>query len=381
MADLGAEVVKIEPPGGDDSRRMGPFEGDESYCFAQVNRNKRSIGLDIKDPRGLEILLALAKQSDFFVENFRPGTATRLGCGYDAIRRVRPDVIYCSVSGYGQTGPYATRPAYDIVTQGVGGFLSFTGHPGAPPAKIGIAINDIAGATTAVQAMLAAHIARLNGSGGQYVDLSLVECALAWTVWEAAAFFGTGEVPTQTGTRHRRSAPYQAFKTRDGYITIGANTERMWRALCQEVLERPDLLEDKRYSTSADRVRYAADLEADIESVLLGDGTEHWVARLLAAGVAAGPVNRYDEALGDPQAAARGLVTQVRHPTMGMIDVLASPLRLSATPPEIRRHPPRFGEHTLEILSEAGVSDDDAAVLVADGVALTPAGDSRRTRT
>jgi crotonobetainyl-CoA:carnitine CoA-transferase CaiB-like acyl-CoA transferase len=174
------------------------------------------------------------------VENFRPGTVDRLGCGYETVRARNPEVVYCAISGFGQTGPYAQRPAYDIVVQGMAGFLSMTGHPDGPPAKVGIAINDIAGGLAAVQAILAAHIAKLTGAGGQYIDISLLEAGLAWTVWEAAALFGGGEVPAAAGTRHRRSAPYQAYRTSDGYVTIGANTDRMWRALCTTVLRRPE---------------------------------------------------------------------------------------------------------------------------------------------
>ena len=235
LGDLGADVIKVERlPDGDDSRAMGPFRDGESYCFAQVNRNKRGVALDLKHPDGLKALLALAARSDVVVENFRPGTAERLGCGYDAVRAVRPDVIYCSISGFGQTGPYAQRPAYDIIAQGISGFLSMTGHPGGPPAKSGIALNDIAGGVTAVQAILAAYIARLRGEGGQYIDTSLVESGVAWTVWEAAAYFGSGEVAAPAGTRHRRNAPYQAYRTKDGYVTVGGNTQRMWQALCTQ---------------------------------------------------------------------------------------------------------------------------------------------------
>src|SRR5690348_17988035 len=189
---------------------MGPFGDGESYCFAQVNRNKRGVALDLKHPDGLTALLALAARSDVVVENFRPGTAERLGCGYDAVRAVRPDVIYCSISGFGKTGPYAQRPSYDIIAQGISGFLSMTGHPGGPPAKSGIALNDIAGGVTAVQAILAAYIARLRGEGGQYIDTSLVGSGIAWPVWGPAASFGRGEVAAPAGPRLRRTAPNKA---------------------------------------------------------------------------------------------------------------------------------------------------------------------------
>jgi crotonobetainyl-CoA:carnitine CoA-transferase CaiB-like acyl-CoA transferase len=382
LADLGADVIKVERlPGGDDSRTMGPFLEGESYCFAQVNRGKRGVALDLKQPAGLEALLAIAATVDIVVENFRPGTTERLGCDYASVRALNPAVIYCSISGFGQTGPYARRPAYDIIAQGISGFLSMTGQPGGAPAKVGIAINDVAGGSAAVQAILAAHIARLGGQGGQYIDLSLVEAGVAWTVWEAAAWFGAGEVASAAGTRHRRSAPYQAFRTQDGYVTIGANTERMWRALCVDVLHRPDWLGSEKYATSHTRLANVDALERDIESVLGTDTTEHWVAALLAAGVPGGPVNTYDQMLVDPQLVARGVTTTVEHPSMGTLRALSSPLRMSVTPPEITRPAPVFGQHSAEVLAACGYSPDDvhglheAGIVFDAGLATAPAPD------
>jgi crotonobetainyl-CoA:carnitine CoA-transferase CaiB-like acyl-CoA transferase len=369
LADLGADVIKIERlPGGDDSRTMGPFLDGESYCFAQVNRGKRGVALDLKQPAGLEALLAIAARVDVVVENFRPGTTEKLGCDYETVRALNPDVIYCSISGFGQTGPYAQRPAYDIIAQGMSGFLSMTGQPDGPPAKVGIAINDVAGGSAAVQAILAAHIARLGGQGGQYIDLSLVEAGVAWTVWEAAAYFGAGEVASAVGTRHRRSAPYQAFRTQDGYVTIGANTERMWKALCVEVLDRPDWLGSDKYATSHARLLNVDDLERDMEAVLATQTTEYWVATMLEHGIPAGPVHTYDQMLIDPQLAARDVTTTVEHPTMGTLRALSSPLRMSGTPPQISRPAPVFGQHSAEILGEYGYSADDIDALHDAGV-------------
>jgi crotonobetainyl-CoA:carnitine CoA-transferase CaiB-like acyl-CoA transferase len=374
LGDLGADVIKVERlPGGDDSRTMGPFLNGESYCFAQVNRNKRGVALDLKNPAGRKALLTIAARSDIVVENFRPGTTRRLGCDYDAVRAVSPDVIYCSISGFGQTGPYAERPAYDIIAQGIGGFLSMTGQPGGPPAKVGIALNDVAGGATAVQAILAAYIARLRGAGGQYIDTSLVESGVAWTVWEAAAYFGSGEVAAPAGTRHRRSAPYQAYRTKDGYITVGANTERMWQALCAVVLNRPDWVSRPEYASAQARLAHVDDLERDIESVLATDTTEHWVAAMLAAGVPAGPVNTYDQVIADPHLVARGATTTVEHSAMGTLRALSSPLRLSKTPPEIRRGAPVFGEHTAEVLRSFGYTAGEITALQEAGVLYDPA--------
>jgi crotonobetainyl-CoA:carnitine CoA-transferase CaiB-like acyl-CoA transferase len=374
LGDLGADVIKVERlPGGDDARAMGPFRDGQSFCFAQVNRNKRGVAIDLRHPEGRQALLALAARSDVVVENFRPGTAERLGCGYDAVRAVRPDVIYCSISGFGQTGPYAQRPAYDIIAQGISGFLSMTGYPGGPPAKSGIALNDIAGGVTAVQAILAAYIARLRGEGGQYIDTSLVEAGVAWTVWEAAAYFGTGEVAAPAGTRHRRNAPYQAFRTSDGYVTVGGNTERMWHALCTEVLGRPDWTSRPEYATAAGRLAHGDELERDIESVLVTDTTEHWVGAMLAAGVPAGPVNTYDQMIADPHLTARGVTTTVQHPVLGPVRMLSSPLRLSKTPPRIQRAAPLLGQHTAQVLGSLGYPDEEVSALQAAGAVYDPA--------
>ena len=374
LGDLGADVIKVERlPGGDDARAMGPFRDGQSYCFAQVNRNKRGVAIDLRHPEGRRALLTLAARSDVVVENFRPGTAERLGCGYDAVRTVRPDVIYCSISGFGQTGPYAQRPAYDIIAQGISGFLSMTGYPGGPPAKSGIALNDIAGGVTAVQAILAAYIARLRGEGGQYIDTSLVEAGVAWTVWEAAAYFGSGEVAAPAGTRHRRNAPYQAFRTRDGYVTVGGNTERMWQALCAEVLGRPDWPSRPEYATAQDRLAHGDELERDIQSVLVTDTTAHWVDAMLAAGVPAGPVNTYDQMIADPHLAARGVTTTVQHPVLGQVRMLSSPLRMSKTPPRVSRAAPLLGEHTAQVLGSLGYPDEEVSALQAAGAVYDPA--------
>jgi crotonobetainyl-CoA:carnitine CoA-transferase CaiB-like acyl-CoA transferase len=369
LGDLGADVIKVERlPGGDDSRAMGPFTGGESYCFAQVNRNKRGVALDLKRAEGRTALLAIAATADIVVENFRPGTTARLGCDYDTVRALNPDVIYCSISGFGQTGPYAQRPSYDIIAQGISGFLSMTGHPDGPPAKVGIALNDVAGGATAVQAILAAYIARLRGEGGQYIDTSLLESGVAWTVWEAAAYFGSGEVAAPAGTRHRRNAPYQAFRTKDGYVTVGANTQRMWQALCAEVLGHPEWASRPEYADVPARLAHVDELERDIESVLVRETTEHWVSALLDAGIPAGPVNTYDQAISDPHLAERGATTTVTHPVLGEMRALSSPLRLSRTPPRIRRAAPVFGQHTAEVLTAAGYTEGQVAALHEAGV-------------
>jgi crotonobetainyl-CoA:carnitine CoA-transferase CaiB-like acyl-CoA transferase len=368
LGDMGADVVKIErPQHGDDTRRLGPHRNGESFCFAMVNRNKRSVGLDIGSPQGRETLLALAETADVVVENFRPGVTARLGIDYDAVTAVNPDAIYCSITGFGQDGPYRDRPGFDIIAQGVCGFLRMTGQPGDRPAKFGIAINDLIAGSTAVQAILSAYIHRLATDEGQYIDLSLVDAGLALTLWESAAYFGSGELPAATGTRHRRNAPYQAYRTSDGYVTIGGNTEPMWTALCTEVLEAPHLLDDPRYQGKDARLEHVDELERDIEEVLVTRPTSDWIDRLARAGVPGGPVYTYDQTLADEHVNARGMVREVTHPRMGEIRTLASPIRFSETPLDELRPAPWLGQHTAEVLGEIGMDAGRIDALFAAG--------------
>ncbi|MQA80107.1 MAG: CoA transferase [Streptosporangiales bacterium] len=368
LGDMGADVVKVErPPAGDDVRALGPYVNGESYCFAMVNRNKRSIGLDVSTPRGRDVLMAIARTADVVVENFRPGVTERLGIDYASVRAERPDVVYCSITGFGQDGPYRDRPGFDIIAQGLCGFLRMTGQPDERPAKVGFAVNDLVAGTLAVQAVLAAYIHRLQTGEGQYIDLSLVEAGLALTVWEAAAYFGSGELPEQSGTRHRRNAPYQAYRTSDGYVTIGGNTEPMWRVLCTDVLKAPELLADPRYADKDARLANVEALEADIERVTVAEPTRTWVERMDAAGVPGGPVLRYDEALADEHMLARGMVTEVEHPTMGTIRTLVPAAKLSATPLRLRLPSPGVGEHTGDVLTESGLTAAQVGELFDDG--------------
>jgi crotonobetainyl-CoA:carnitine CoA-transferase CaiB-like acyl-CoA transferase len=295
LADMGAEVVKIEAfPEGDGSRRFDPKVNGESYCFAVLNRNKKSVGLNMKDPRGKEIFLKLARDADIIMENYRPGVTRKLGIDYESIRQLNPDIIYCSVSGFGQTGPYSQKGGFDIIAQGMSGIMTMTGDAGGRPAKVGIAMNDIAAGSTALYSILAAYIKRLKTGEGAYLDTSLLEAGLAWTYWEAGAFFGSGEIPVATGTRHRRSTPYQAYRTQDAYVTVGANNEKLWTAFCRQVLERPEMIEDPRFKTLAARLKNIDALQSEIEQVFAKHPTEHWVGKLDAAGV---PAARYSRTI------------------------------------------------------------------------------------
>jgi len=371
MADMGADVVKVERfPGGDDSRRLAPKVNGESYPFAMPNRGKRSLALDLKDTRGRDAFLELAATADFVIENFRPGVMQRLGIGYDAVRAVRPDIVYCSISGFGQTGPYRDRPGFDIMAQGVSGLMRMTGFPDGRPAKVGIAICDLAAGATALYSMLGAHLVRQSTGAGQQIDISLVDSALGWTLWEAGAYFGAGEVPTGTGTRHRRSTPYAAYRTADGFVTLGANTERLWQRLCTDVLDRRDWLSDERFATLPDRMANIDELEREIEAITGQRPTADWIERLDAAGVPGGPVLSYDEALADPHVQARDMVTELDHPVFGRMRTIGIPAKMSGTPMHVGRAAPLLGEHTREVLESGGLAEDRVADLLADGVAF-----------
>jgi crotonobetainyl-CoA:carnitine CoA-transferase CaiB-like acyl-CoA transferase len=369
LAELGAEVIKVEQPGtGDDSRRLGPKVHGESYPFAMPNRSKRSVSVDLKDDRGRDVFVGMAREADLIIENFRPGVVKRLGIDYEALRRVRPEIIYCSISGFGQSGPYRDRPGFDIMAQGVTGLMRMTGQAGGRPAKVGIAVTDLAAGSTAIYSILAAEMLRRRTGEGQYIDISLVDAALAWTVWESGAYFADGEIPRATGTRHRRSTPYQAYRTADGFVTIGANNDRLWRRLVLDVLNTPAWLDDPRFVTLSARMAAIDELEREIEAITMTRTTADWIEALQAAGVPGGPVLTYDQALGDPHVAARKMVTELEHPIIGPMRTIAPPTKFSDLPYAVRGPAPWLGQHTTEVLRETGYADDEIEVLYADGV-------------
>ncbi len=363
LGDMGAEVVKIESFEGDTSRGFEPHVNGESYCYAVINRNKKSIALDLKEPRGLEVATRLATKADILLESFRPGAMAKLGLDYARLAQANPKLIYASISGFGQTGPYAGKGGFDIIAQGMSGILRMTGDPGGRPAKVGIAMNDIAGGVTALQGVLAAYIARLRSGAGRYLETSLLEAGLAWTQWEFAAYFGSGELPAATGTRHRRSAPYQAYRSKDGYVTVGANGEKLWRIFCTVVCGRPEWLDDPRFATQALRVRHADELERAIEKVFITQSTAYWVNKLDAAKIPAGPVYRYDEAMQDPQVIARNMVVDIDHPVIGPMKLLGLPIKAAEELAAIRSPAPWLGQHSEKVLREIGYSDEEVREL------------------
>ena len=369
LGDMGAEVVKIEnPPEGDTTRRFEPQVNGESYCFAVLNRNKKSLALDLKSPRGKAIALELAARADIVAENFRPGVVKKLGLDYEAIRARNPAVVYASMSGFGQTGPYGHKGGFDIMAQGMSGIMTMTGEPGGRPAKVGIAMNDIASGVTALSGILAAYIGRLKSGQGQYLETSLLEAGLAWSFWEFGAYFGAGEIPLGNGTRHRRSAPYQAYRTKDGYVTVGANNEKLWKNFCTLVCRKPEWLTDPRFATQPARLRNADALEREIEAVFASATTAQWVAKLDEAEVPGGPVYRYDEALADPHVLARHMVEEIDHPKIGRMKMMGRPLKSTGELTAIRRPAPWLGQHSAEVLRDLGHGQEEIDRLFAERV-------------
>ena len=369
LGDMGANVVKIESfPEGDGSRRFDPKVNDESYCFAVLNRNKRSLALDLKDARGMEIFNALAARADIIAENFRPGVVGKLGIDYERVRQFNPAVVYASMSGFGQTGPYGKKGGFDIIAQGMSGIMMMTGYPGGRPAKVGIAMNDIASGVTALYGILGAYIGRLRSGQGQYLETSLLEAGLAWTPWEFGAYFGAGELPTPTGTRHRRSAPYQAYRTQDAYVTVGANNERLWSNFCKLVCNRPEWLGDPRFASAAARLANVDALEREIETVLTTQPTAYWVEKLDAAEVPGGPVFGYDEILRDAHIEARNMVVDIDHPLIGPMKMLGLPIKSSGELGAIREPAPWLGQHSAEVLRGLGYAQSEIDALFAGAV-------------
>jgi len=369
LADMGADVVKIESfPEGDGSRKFDPKVNGESYCFAALNRNKRSVALDLRNPRGKDIFMKLARDADIVVENYRPGVTRKLGVDYDALRAINPDIIYASISGFGQTGPYSHKGGFDIIAQGMSGIMTMTGEAGGRPAKVGIAMNDIAAGTTALYSILGAYIKRLRTGEGVYLETSLLEAGMAWTFWEFGAWFGGGEIPVATGTRHRRSTPYQAYRTQDAYVTVGANNEKLWTAFCTQVLERPGLIEDPRFRTLAARLKNIDALQEEIETVFAAHPTGHWVKKLDAAGVPGGPVFDYVQAFDNEHARARNMVAEIDHPKIGRMKIIGNPVKTSSELARSRTPAPWFGQHSADVLRGLGYSEQEVATLFGEGV-------------
>ncbi|HVP23517.1 MAG TPA: CoA transferase [Conexivisphaerales archaeon] len=369
LADLGAEVIKLESPvKGDESRAWGPpFVNGESAYFMSVNRNKKSVALDFRSPGARKVLTRLVRGADVFIENYRPGTAESLGVGYEALRKVNPRLIYCSISGFGQTGPRRDMPGYDIVALALSGMMSITGEPGRPPVKMGVPVSDIGAGMFAAFAIVSSLYGRGRTGEGERIDVSLLDGQVAWLTHQAASYFASGKVPRPLGSAHPQIAPYQAFRAKDGYFIVAAGNDAQWKALL-EVLPADTALRSRAYSTNARRVGNREKLERELTSLFSRRTASSWVRSISKAGVPACTINTVAEALSDPQTVARGMVMEVRHPKAGIVRQLGMPFKLGGYRFSIRAPPPVLGQHTNEVLRGLGFSPTQIGRLRRRGV-------------
>ena len=352
LGDLGADVIKIEPPSGDETRAWGPpFAAGESAYYLCVNRNKRGMTVNLKTDEGRAILLELVKKSDVLVENFRPGTLARFGLDYETLRSDHPRLVYCSISGFGQTGPLRDRPGYDFMIQAKGGLMSFTGEPNGEPMKVGVAVADLFAGQNAVIAILAALQARERTGEGQYIDISLFDSQLGWLANVASNFLISGNLPQRYGNAHPNIVPYQVFEASDGWFALAVGNDKQFARLC-ELIGQPGWGSDERFATNAARVAHRDELIALLKPVFFARGVNEWLSVLETASIPCGPINALDKVFAEPQVAAREMLVTMAHPTIGELPLVGSPLKFSQTPVEYRLPPPRLGEHTGEILRD-----------------------------
>ena len=367
LCDMGADVIKVEPPTGDSTRRMPGAVGTDSPSFNAVNRGKRGVVVDLKQAAGRNTVRRLAVSADVLVENYRPGVLSRFGLGYVELAGRHPTLVYASISGYGQTGPSVSKGGFDLVAQGVSGLMSVTGETGGPPVKVGVPITDLGAGLFAVSGILAALLARARTGRGQLVDTSLVDAGVALSVWEATQYFSGRGVPEPLGSAHRMNAPYQAVRCADGYITVGAANERIFRRLC-DALGHPEWAADPDHLDDEHRIRNRVALAARIEAVMTSRPQAHWLALFETCDIPCGPINNYEEVMANPHILARELVVETDHPTLGRIKTLGTPLKLSDTPLTPGRPAPLLGQHTDEVLGEVGLTADEIAELRRVGV-------------
>src|SRR5689334_15921938 len=366
LADLGADVIKIEPPSGDSTRQMPGAAGRDSPSFNAVNRGKRGIVLNLKTAEGRAVFRRLARATDIVLENYRPGVMASLGLDYAELAAANPRLIYAAISGYGQTGPARAKGGFDLVAQGVSGIMSVTGEPGGPPAKAGVPLTDLGAGLFALIGILAALEHRRRTGMGQHVDTALVDAGVALSVWEATEYFSGAGVPQALGSAHRMNAPYQAIRCADGYVTLGAANDRIFARLC-DLLGHPEWLQRGEFATNAARVANRGLLADAIEAITRQQPRAHWLAVFEANDIPCGPINDYAQVFADPQVQAREMMVETDHPTLGRTRTLGSPIKMSSTPPDVTRRAPLLGEHTDEILGAAGYSDVEIAALRAAG--------------
>ncbi len=375
LADMGAEVIKVEKtPSGDDSRHMIPPKlGDETAAFLMMNRNKRGIVLDLKTEGGKTILRRLIATTDVVVENFAPGVMERLGFGYEDLRKDSPSLIYCSLSGFGRTGPYKHRRGFDLVAQAMSGIMSFTGDsPYGAPVKCGAPLSDITAGILAAMGILAAYVHRLKTGQGQWVETSLFEAALVQTYWQSAIALATGVAPRAMGSAHPLNAPYQAFEASDGWIVVGGANQKNWLRML-EALNAPELAGDPRFKSGADRMGHLKELETELAKRFRTKPAKYWLDALEDKGVPCGPVNDMLQALADPQTLAREMVVEVEHSALGPVKTLGLPVKFSATPGKVRTGAPLYGEHTREVLYACGFDDQQIERFEKEGAIVASA--------
>lgn len=361
LADMGADVIKVEPPGGDQTRGAMGFKmkGPDSMGFLNLNRNKRSLTLDLKSDEGRESFYRLAKTADIIVENYRPGAVQRLRIDYEHIKAINPKIIYVSISGFGQSGPWASRPGFDLMAQAMSGVMSVTGYPGEKPVKAGVPVADIGCALFAVSGLLSAYIGAQKTGIGQHIDASLFDAAMAFSIWDMSEYWGTGTAPTPLGTSNRMSAPYQAVKARDGYFVMGATNQKLWHKLC-DLLGRPDLATHPDYDTVPQRLKNREIMITALEQEFAKRDSGEWIDAMLAAGIPAGPILTYPEAFEGEHGVHRGMSMEIDHPIEGKVKNIGFPVKMLGTPQQVRRHPPLLGEHNEEIMAELDALEQSA---------------------
>ncbi|GAB4275536.1 MAG: CaiB/BaiF CoA-transferase family protein [Candidatus Rifleibacteriota bacterium] len=368
LADMGAEVIKIERPGvGDDSRAFGPHQNGESAYFMSINRGKKSITLDLKKEKGKEVFRRLVKEADVLVENFKPGVMKKLGLDYEAMKLINPKLIYCASSGFGQTGPYSARPAYDLIIQGMGGLMSITGPDDSTPTKVGSSIADIFAGVFSAIGILSALYNRERTGKGQMVDVAMLDCMVAILENAIARYASTNVDPVPIGNRHPSIAPFTSVKTSNGFINIACGNDQLWKKFC-EVICREELAEDERYLTNADRCKNMDQLIPTLNDTLGENTTEFWLEKLEAANVPAGPINKISEVLKDPQVVARDMIVELMHPVAGKVKVPGTPIKYSDTISEIKSPAPTLGQHTREILLGHGYSNEEIDQLIQEKI-------------
>lgn len=368
LADMGAEVIKVELPGkGDDLRQWGPpFIRGEGVYYMLLNKNKKSITVNTRAPEGVDIMRKLLKNADVLLENFRPGVMDRMGLSYEAIHVLNPKLIYCSISGYGQKGPLWDKPGFDVMIQAESGFMDITGFD--VPTRVGIAIADLVGGLYGAQGILTALIAREKTGEGQHVDIALLDSLVSLLSYQAGIYIATGESPTRKGNRHPLSTPYEDFATEDGRVIIAAGNQRLWETLCTKVLMQPDLIKDPRFLTMADRNANEPALKQIIEGITSKKTTDEWIKLLGQEGIPCGRIRRVGEVLESENTKAREMMVEVEDPARGKMKLLGIPVKLSNTPGDIRLTPPLLGQHTEEVLKELGYSEEEVKELKSKGI-------------